>query len=355
MSRLATALAVVLGTHAVAQTVPSSSLETWPGITLPEGSVSAISDQSLTVRPHDPSDPIRTLGWHQVRTIPDAIAGEHRDSAEAGRAIWRAGIRLDRGDWPGAAALLSPLEDRYRDAPGPTSTAYFRALLRSRLAQLDRAAAAEAWLALREVSDAPPAPHPQLIPLYETRPTGNELATDPSEDPIAESHAIAIGASTLEPGTVMARADRLFNAVGRDDLDARLHAAVVGADLGSPETREAAREELRQFAESDDSFRGTWARLAIARSLSREPDDLSRRLSIAAFVEVSIRDQGVAPLLAGLALAEAAVAAQRISDPQSAQTLAAEFRERFPGHPAIATLPGALDRARPSTTSETDP
>ena len=77
-------------------------------------------------------------------------------------------------------------------------------------------------------------------------------------------------------------------------------------------------------------------------------------LAIAAFVEVSIRDQDVAPMLAGFALAQAAVAAERNSDSNSALTLAAEFRERFPGHPANLTLPDALEAARQSTTTEND-
>ncbi|MFG0305853.1 MAG: hypothetical protein ACF8Q5_06530 [Phycisphaerales bacterium JB040] len=356
MSRLAPALvAGLLCVRAsLAQDLPTSSLETWPGVALPEGAVTGADEQSVTVRPHDPAEPILALGWHQIRSIPPTLADDHRPSAEAGRAIWRAGVRLDRGDHAGALALLEPLEDRYRGRPGPTSVAYFRALLRARLARLDRPSASRAWLELRAVSETDPGPEPQLVPLYASGPVPARAPGAPEDDPIAEAHAIAGLVDHATQAGLAPRADALFARVSADDPFERLHAAVVGADLGSPDVRVDARDELADLAVSDNTYRGTWARLATARSLSREADDLSRRLAIAAFVEVSIRDQGVAPILAGFALAEAAVAAQRNADPSSAQTLAAEFRERFPCHPANLTLPGALEAARQSTPSEND-
>lgn len=235
---------------------------------------------------------------------------------------------------------------------GPTAVAYFRALLRVRLARMDRPAAALARLSLHAAGDDAPV-NAELGPVY-FGPT--QAAPANQSEPLWRVHAFAMAWASAEPPAREAmrpEVDALLAPASASDADTRLQTLCLIAYAGTQEARASARDELRPIASGDESYRGVWARYAIARALTLEAEPGRVRLGIAGLLEVSLRDERTAPLLAGLALAEAANAASRITDPNAARVLATEFRRRFPAHPAQRTIPEALSPL--TDTTETTP
>lgn len=335
--------------------MPASAVTARPGSPAPEGTVASIDAQQIVVRPIDPGEPLRRYGWHEIQSI-DGLGDEYHHAAEIGRRIWHSQLRLDRDDWPSAEALLEPLELSMRDSEGPTSVAFYTALLRIRLARLDRAAAAQAWLRGQAAGNSETPIDPNLGPFY-FRLQGPVAARESwGESELARIHAAAITWASGPPGGRAALGpvvDAIYETTSESATDVRLAATCLAAYAGSSPTQTTARQELAETATDDASYRGVWARYAIARSKALDAETNQARLGVAELLGVSLRDERAAPLLAGLALAEATQVANRIKDPIAARVLATEFRRRFPAHPADRTIPASL--SPPQGTTENTP
>jgi hypothetical protein len=99
--------------------------------------------------------PFRTglLPWDMVREIRGETVGLG-EFLEIGEDLWRARIRIERGDGQLAAPLLAKHWARFRDAEGPTAALVAEGSLRVALENGDIRAAAEPWLAcLRHRAD----------------------------------------------------------------------------------------------------------------------------------------------------------------------------------------------------------
>jgi len=343
-TRLVLSLAGVLGTlasAASAQPMPASTVTPRPGVAIPDGTVTSITPQEIVVRPIDPAEPLHRYGWHEVQAIK-GLSDDRREALEIGRRIWHSDLRLDRGDWTSAESLLEPIEPALHGSAGPTAVAYYRALLRVRLARMDRPAAARAWLSLVAAGDSDTPADPELGPFY-FRPDPPAPITETSA--LARVHGLALSwasGSASDADALRDEVDSLLESVSSSDADGRLPALCLAAYAGSASVRDSARDELASLARLDSTHRGLWARYALARARTLEAEPNRVRLGIAGLLEVSLRDERTAPLLAGLALAEAANAAGRIGDPRAARVLATEFRRRFPAHPADHTIPDSL-------------
>jgi hypothetical protein len=363
-SRLALAHAVVgvlvgvLCSVASAQPMPASAVHPRPGTPIPDGTVTSLTPQEIVVRPNDPAEPLHRYGWHEIQSI-SPLSEDLRQAFEIGRRIWHSDLRLSRGDWTSAEALLEPLEPTMHSEQGPTALAFYHALLRVRLARMDRPAAARAWLSLRAAGDTDAPVNPELGPFYFRL---SQVAPLTESESLARTHAAAMAwatspaagpttGPTTEHAALADEIDQLLDASSADP-EARLLALCLAAYAGSTDTQTLARDELAPLALSDETYRGVWARYAIARALTLDTEPGRVRLGIAGLIEVSLRDDTTAPLLAGLALAEAANAANRIKDPRTARVLAAELGRRFPAHPAQRTIPVSLSplQSTPETT-----
>ena len=302
-----------------------------------------------------------------------------------GRDIWRATTRLDRGDSFGAEPLFESAFERTRGNVGPTPAAVAEGLLRCRLRRDARAAAIDAWLELAANLASAPASDPD----WGIRLTAVDRRTRlvPSLPPIwfdslpARAFADALANPTLDqsrdPTAPSSRDNRpgepphairtLYRAAARhalgDPIDAdavsraaeaashreggRLVAQTVLAQIGGAEARAAAREALsRELDTREDRWRAVWAALAIGRSLLREPDPADQRRGILTLLSIHASDADAAPYLTGFALADAALAAERIGDLNAADTIRADLARSYPNHP-VRRLPGLAHRQTP--------
>jgi hypothetical protein len=85
------------------------------------------------------------LPWDMVREVRGDSAGIG-DFLAIGEDLWRARIRIERGDEALAQPILAKHWARFRDAEGPTAALAAEGLLRVALANGDIRAAAEPWL-----------------------------------------------------------------------------------------------------------------------------------------------------------------------------------------------------------------
>jgi hypothetical protein len=352
----------------------TTTIHTWDGLRY-DATDLRIDDAGVSFRA---SNVARTLGWHRVRAVEGAEAdGATPDRLALGETVWRAGARLSRGDAFGAEPLFEAAYERTRGTVGPMPAAVADGLLRCRLRRNARASAIDAWLELAaNLSVAParvpnwglddPAVDPRtrlvptLAPIWFDSTAARAFADAPLDgaplepgDPEAYARAIralyhaaasfAVG-DPLDPSRT-ARAAEIASARPGGDLVAR----VVLAQIGGPEVRAAARAELeKEQSLGNDRWRAVWATIAIGRSLVREPDEGDRRRGILELLAVHALDAEVAPYLTGIALADAALAAEALGDDRAASAIRADLRRQFPNHPvrerpelADSRVPGA--------------
>ncbi|MEI7878110.1 MAG: hypothetical protein WCI96_09295 [Planctomycetota bacterium] len=88
------------------------------------------------------------IPWDMVRAVEGQSGGTGlAEFLEIGEDLWRARIRIERGDAALAQAELAKHWTRFRDADGPTAALVAEGLLRCALSAGDLRAAADPWLA----------------------------------------------------------------------------------------------------------------------------------------------------------------------------------------------------------------
>lgn len=329
----------------------------------------------------------RTLGWHRVRMVDGPTGPEAEAMLSLGRDVWRAVSRLERGDSFGAEPLFESAFERTRGSIGPTPAAVADGLLRCRLRRDARAAAIDAWLELAANLQAAPASNPnwglrvpaldrrtRLVPslppiwfdslparafadslvldpgVLDQSPTGvpSIKQTEPDPDRVRITRGSANAIRTLYQAAARhALGDPIDPTVTARAVDAasvrdggRLVARVVLAQIGGAEDRAAARAALAKELEGrDDRWRAVWASIAIGRSLLREPDPSEQRRGVLALLAVHAIDAEVSPYLTGIALADAAIATERLGDHAAADAIRADLARDYPNHP-VRRLPG---------------
>jgi hypothetical protein len=301
---------------------------------------------------------VRLVGWQHIRSIEGDRADDTAPFLEVGETAWRAISRLERGDAFGAEPLFESLFETYRDLPGPTAYAIAEGLLRCRLRREARAAAADAWLALyanrlesgARRADASPA----IDPATGLAPALPPLWFDgPAARAFAEPGLAGVDAGTDAPARAL---DVLYRAaaaqaIGRPiDADAAARAArlasstpggsfvteIVMAQIGGPQARQKARTALEpELSPGAEPWRSVWARIAVGRSLLREPEPARRREGVLDLLSVPAFRGEVSPFLTGLALADAAVGSAALGDERAARVLAGELTREMPAHPVL--------------------
>jgi len=124
--------------------------------------------------------------------------------------------------------------------------------------------------------------------------------------------------------------------IDRSDPGVALVGDVVAARTGDPDARATARKALRErLTDEAPDWLAAWCHVGIGRSLLREPEEDDRRLGVIELLEVPARLSVSQPYLAGVALAEAAVAMRELGDVRGAEVLHAELLDGYAGHPAL--------------------
>lgn len=334
----------------------------------PIGEVSDVSVAGVTIRaaPDDARKPTTTyvLGWDRVARVNGDLQARAEQFMPLAESAWRARVRLARGDLSGAEPLLEAIAARVEGQVGPTPALVSCGLLRCRIERLAQAAALRPWVAwLRSgepervftpdavqggalLIDAPTRLAIDLPPLWLSgpalRPALQWSWPEPAADaPEAERSAWAL--ADLYRVSVLRALGESAPLPARSVVDAAqaLVWDLVAATDSDAAVRASARAALEQrVAESQTpAWMEAWCRVALGRSMLQEPDPQTQLLGCAQLVHVPARLADEQPYLAGLALAEAAAAADRRGDAPGAENLRTYFAERFPEHPATGWRP----------------
>lgn len=124
-------------------------------------------ERGLSAR--DSGGKVTLVPWDSVREVSGSsgTAGL-TDFIDVGRDLWRARIRVERGDAPLARPLLEKHWARFSDAGGPTAAMVAEAMLRCALEEHDLRAAVEPWLAcVRHLASGEPSRFPTLRPVVD--------------------------------------------------------------------------------------------------------------------------------------------------------------------------------------------
>ncbi len=357
----------MLAAHAGAQPA-GETLRLWGGAQAPQGNVVEIGEQGVRIVRAD--GVALTLDWSVVKDVTGRRAQEFDPLRETAQRVWRAETRLARGDHVNAEPLFETLFDRYRTSGGATSSLVARGLLTCRLRSGASARAIAPWLGVLLAEGFTPenAPGafadtlidpatglvPMLAPVWLADDEGAWLArtgVSPAMSESVEGVSLRARLRALEGMYTLAARFEIdpanADAVRRDldelvaGLDPRtlrepgvqLVFEIVVSRVGAPEARASARASLRSRLGQGDppAWREAWIRLALGRSMLVEPDAETQRRGVVELLHVPARLGAAPPRLAGIALAEAAVASKRLGDAVAGESLRRELLDRYPG------------------------
>jgi hypothetical protein len=325
----------------------------------PSGSIVEITPDGVVVGSTVTAPVI--VGWDRVREVRGEHAGEAGAFAEIADMAWRANARLQRGDVPGAEPLFERLFATYQEREGPTAAAVCEGLLRCRLRRNAHTLATSAWLSWLHART--PGDGPQW---YQRR---DESGVAEAEIPIDEATGLLpdlppiwldLPAVEAFAGAPPATGD--FGTRERDLASLYVHAAqlatggsgpmpraasgdaavrlvwdLVAAQSRDEQERAAGRKAVEaRLARGPLGWEDAWLRTALARSLLLGASAEERQRGVIELLRVRVLHARDCPYLAGLALAEAAVALAELGDPDGGSMLRREFLDRFPGHPAAS-------------------
>lgn len=313
------------------------------------------------------------VGLDRVRSVSGELAPRFAEFQLIADHARRARLRLERGDTVNAEPLLDELFARYSDRAGPTATFIAEGLLWCRLTRGAQSSAVVPWLVWLRASPQPVTLSirpkatgsasesawrgpsfafdtttglvPSLPPIWLDVPATQVLARtpellpplDPSFNAPAENTRVVLlgewyrAAAAFECGAPPA-------AFPGESSDAAvgLVSDIVRARIGNDDQREQARVGLRRrLAGKCEPWTEAWIRAALGRSLLRETSAELRRVGIAELAYLPARMPDESPYLTGVALAEAAVALNKLSDRAAADRLRDELTDQFAGHPAL--------------------
>jgi hypothetical protein len=276
---------------------------------------------------------------------------------------WRARTRLERGDFIAAEPLLERLFAEYRGQQGATAAVVAEGLLRCRLRRAAHVAAIEPWLGLLRAGPGPGTLHaawaseaglppvldeatklvPALPPIWLNWRSVEEFAKTGLTGPTVEGKdgAAALADIYLQAARFEAGAPAKLQELNTTDPAVNIAWRIVQGRVGNEEQREEARKWLQaRIAPTPASglpqpavWLEVWCRAGIGRSLLRESALERRQQGVIELLQIPARFARAHPYLAGIALAEAAVALQEMGDAQGAGVLAAELAAGYPGHP----------------------
>lgn len=325
---------------------------------------------------------LRLIGWDQVSLVTGTFAEAFEPFRAVATDAWRARVRLERGDLAAAEPIFERLFSAYAGQSGPTAGVIGAGLMRCRLERGAQVGAIEPWLAFvqsREPSGKDGATFESSGTWTLDRATGRPAIDElsglaPGLPPIWLGTNAEQIAAKLKPaewlqtdGPVGALADLYSQSLRVESslevtLPDRPMAAgsassgygapttasegvlfvqeVVASRAGSAELRAAARSSLRaRLSKSPPSWVEAWCRVALGRSLVREASRDEQLLGVVELMHLPSRLESENPYLAGIALAEGALAMLRLGDDDGAARLRHDLFARFPGHPATEYEP----------------
>lgn len=315
-------------------------------------------DGVLLVAGESDSAATQLVTWDRIASVQ----GSWRERAEPYRALssdlWRARVRLERGDALGAEPLLEKHLDEFNGRRGPLAAMVWSGVLRCRVTRQAQSAAIVAWAGWARSGEAEVTFAGRAKSGDDLRDTaiidgGTGLA--PQLAPIfLPTPSLQIVAAAM-PRTIETKADRLLAMYAaaadfelgrsatlppRDDSDVALALTwdIVAARVGDDAAKAKARTNLEQRLTADEPprWQEAWVRVALGRLMLAGKEAEERRLGAAMLLHVPARLADAHPFLAGVALAEVSAALGREGNLTAAQAVLARLQREYPGHPALS-------------------
>ena len=364
-------IALVLGL--VGAAACADELELRAGRTPPQGKIYAVSLAGVIVE--DPFGVQRTIRWDSVRRITGDKAQDALVYEPIAVDSWRARSRLERGDAVTAEPLFEQLFDRYEGSQSEMASMVAEGLLRCRLRRSAHTAAVTPWLAyltsegngpyrslivgvLRPAVDPETGLVPSLAPVWLATPAveafanADEIVAWSATDASPPRRAEILGrlyrhAAQFEVGLVEGTPELDLDSREQRDPGIQLALSIILARCGDTQQRADARATLLDIMNAEARvpvarqrmWIEAWCRLGIGRSLLMETDRETRLSGIVELLHLPARFGESLPYLAGLALAECAVALDQHADPRSLNALLSEIRNQYASHAATQWAP----------------
>jgi hypothetical protein len=310
--------------------------------------------------------------WDMVRSVEGATIAGLEGELAVGQDLWRARIRVERGDEALAEPLLLKHWDRYRLQDGPTTAVVAEGLLRCALARGDLRASVEPWfVCLRIGSNGEPSRYPELAGVLDDTtgllPEASPFLPSSRRNELAEALA-AIGRSAGSSaaasaagvaGDCAARLARMLAATeagasivaasdpGRDAAPSVRALGLIETILTAPDRRSADRAvaEFERILPDPPGYLAAWKLAAAgaqaarsARALEGEPraralegEPRARALESAALALLAVPASGLdkSGLVDAYALEEAVALLKEAGDQVSAAQVATILEERL--------------------------
>lgn len=323
----------------------------------PAGEVVGVGIEGVSVLGDD-GVPV-VIPWHKVRALPQRFEATATEFAEIREDAWRAAIRLRRGDRIAAEPLFEDLYTKYRDRSGPTAAFVARGLAACRIDAGEASAAVGPWL--RSIGDTAqtsgerllgePTPlFADLAPFFAPGPPRITLreALENADRFGPAAGAFATAASADSSGLRFASTCLLASAADRErprTAEDLLSAISLSRDADAA-TRAAARDTLKKWLDSSDrpveSWARVWCRLALGRSLVREPDPANRLAGALELLRIPAAEPDTIPRLTALALFEASRTLDDLGRNEESLAISRELRTRHADTPAARAYEQAL-------------
>jgi hypothetical protein len=341
----------------------------WGQVTLRSGErifepIELISVEGIVVRG---AATTRLIGWERIEGVGGERASDARHFMPMAERAWRARIRLDRGDLALAEPLLAGLFEELRGRDGSVALLSAEGLMRCRLSRADVAGAFLPWLEavrLRDrgvvlggeesdggLLDRVTLLSPALPPFFTPGQAAGVLDRSRGDGVALRGGSGASGAlmdwyvrAASHDAGVMGAADAAVVDGESDSESGRAGVRFVSDLVLARTAADAAerafhRNRLRVGLEQDiDTWREAWRRMGLGLSHLAEGDDENALLGVLELLHLPARFGTTQPQLAGLALAHASAALDRLGYGASAARLRDELRENFAGHPALELI-----------------
>ena len=283
-----------------------------------QGSVTQLSDAGVQI---DGDGWTETIGWDRIRRITGKYAQEAEKYAVIADTLWRARIRLERGDPYMASPLFESLYDRYRGTTSVTALVICEGVLRCRLfldenpgnalepylqtlRLIDLGIEQTAYNDLDPVIDPQTGLVPRLPPfrLYHDNKTIKVDLTrlprgdDPVVDALAELYlSVFSGSDTPYPRPLP---DISFPEATSVEI---IH-SILSASSSSNSVRRQARKELETMINSDPpAWLISWCRFAMGISLLQESSEEDRLRGVLELLRLPVTLNDAQPDLAAAA------------------------------------------------------
>ena len=285
----------------------------------------------------------QVIAWHTIKSIDsDQVGARFKEHLVRGQMLWRAKIRLQRGDIRLAMPLFEETFMQLKNAKGDDAFLAAEGMLRCTIAHGNIHASVAPWLAaVRHLDQGHNSLFPALSPVIDTT-----TFLCPHVPPVWETHLVERSISTL----------KLDNQLMNEFAD------VILGEAGPTQTLQHGPDFLRnvlllteynhtQIADQIETmsrktalqpWQLAWIEYSAARGLL-EQGEQARTMALLKLAEVASIFGKEQPWIAGASMVLMAETLQSDGNKKASKNIRNEFRRVYPSHPLIKQIDAGME------------